>query len=86
MIPFKTLLPAVGLFLYAGVANADESTQYTKLLNPILESGKTVLGDPIAYPAGTPKVTAATVVLPIANGPPTTVSDPPETVTVFAFV
>jgi quercetin dioxygenase-like cupin family protein len=59
----KFLLPTAGFLLLAGAAIADESPQYTKLLTPILESGKTILDQPIAYPAGTPKVTAAMVVL-----------------------
>jgi quercetin dioxygenase-like cupin family protein len=59
----KFLLPTAGFLLLAGAATADDSPQYTKLLTPILESGQTILGQPIAYPAGTPKVTAAMVVL-----------------------
>ena len=61
---YKIFLPTIGFLLFAGVATADESTQYTKLLTPVLESGQTIIGQPIAYPAGMPKVTAATVVLP----------------------
>ena len=59
----KFLLSTAGFLLLAGAATADESPQYTKLLTPILESGQTILGQPITYPAGTPKVTAAMVVL-----------------------
>jgi quercetin dioxygenase-like cupin family protein len=59
----KILLPTAGFLFFAGSAIADESPQYTKLLTPILESGQTILGQPIAYPAGKPKVTAAMVVL-----------------------
>lgn len=64
MIPLKTLLPTTCLLLLAGLAIADEHTSYDKLLTPIMESGKTIIGQPIAYPTGTPKVTAVMVVLP----------------------
>lgn len=64
MQQYKILLPTIGFLLFAGAAAADESSQYVKLLTPVLESGQTILGQPIAYPAGTPKVTAALVVLP----------------------
>ena len=64
MTPYKILMPTVCLILFTGLAQAEESTQYGKLLTPILESGQTIIGQPIAYPAGTPKVTAAIVVVP----------------------
>src|SRR5262249_19960669 len=60
---YKILLPTVGFLMLTGAAIGDESPQYTKLLTPILQSGQTTLGQPIAYPTGTPKVTAAMVVL-----------------------
>ena len=63
MIPLKTLLSAACLLLFAGLATADESTSYKKLLAPLLESGETIIGQPIAYPTGTPKITAAVVFL-----------------------
>ena len=63
MTPFKTLLPTACLFAFAGFASAGENPEYSKLLTPILESGTTIIGQPIAYPAGTPKVTAAIVVV-----------------------
>jgi quercetin dioxygenase-like cupin family protein len=64
MTPLKTLLPAACLLLFTGLVAADESTSYSKLLTPILESGQTIIGQPIAYPTGTPKVTAAIVLVP----------------------
>ena len=45
-------------------ASAEESVSYKNLLTPILSSGTTIIDQPIAYPAGTPKVTAAIVVIP----------------------
>ena len=65
MTSFKTFLPSAFLLLFAAAAaTADESKQYNNLLTPILQSGETIIGQPIAYPSGTPKVTAATIVLP----------------------
>jgi quercetin dioxygenase-like cupin family protein len=66
MFPFKTLLLAVCLLAFAGLAAADENTSYPaykKLLTPLLESGQTIIGQPIAYPTGNPKITGAVVLL-----------------------
>ena len=50
--------------LAARAEDAKPPASYESLLTPLLQSGKTVIGDPIAYPAGTPKVTAAIVTIP----------------------
>jgi quercetin dioxygenase-like cupin family protein len=50
-------LPAFGVY-------AEESVTYQNLLTPLLSSGTTVIDQPIAYPEGTPKVTAAVVAIP----------------------
>lgn len=52
------------LLLFAAPVFAEEPVSYKNLLTPLLATGETILGQPIAYPAGTPKVTAATVVIP----------------------
>ena len=67
MNPFKTFLTTSCLILISGLATADDTPtppSYQKLLTPLLESGQTIIGEPIAYPSGTPKVTGAVVVLP----------------------
>jgi quercetin dioxygenase-like cupin family protein len=64
MTRFRTLLPTLCLILLPGLAAAAESASYASLLTPLLQSGQTIIGQPIAYPAGTPKVTAAIAVLP----------------------
>jgi quercetin dioxygenase-like cupin family protein len=54
-------------FLLAALAvsaKAEEANAYQNLLTPLLSSGQTVIGQPIAYPSGTPKVTAAIVTIP----------------------
>ena len=45
-------------------ALGEEPKAYQNLLTPLLSSGETVIGQPIAYPAGTAKVTAAIVTVP----------------------
>jgi quercetin dioxygenase-like cupin family protein len=50
--------------LYAGPALAEDTISYQTLVTPLLESGKTIIGDAIVYPAGTPKVTGAIVTVP----------------------
>lgn len=57
-------LAASSLAARAEEASPPPASTYQNLLTPLLQSGKTILGDPIAYPAGTPKVTAAIVVVP----------------------
>lgn len=55
---------AAGFLALPLAAVAEESTQYQNLLTPLLSSGTTIIDQPIAYPAGTPKVTAAIVTVP----------------------
>jgi quercetin dioxygenase-like cupin family protein len=54
---------AVGLTLVASPVSA-ESAQYKSLLTPLLDSETDIIDQPIVYPPGTAKVTAATVVIP----------------------
>lgn len=49
---------------FAFGAVAEESVTYQNLLTPLLSSGTTIIDQPIAYPEGTPKITAAIVVIP----------------------
>jgi quercetin dioxygenase-like cupin family protein len=63
MTRIATLL-AAALFAVPFAARAEESPQYQNLLTPLLSSGTTIIGQPIAYPEGTPKVTAAIVSIP----------------------
>ena len=63
MTRIATLL-AAALFAVPFAAHAEESPQYQNLLTPLLSSGTTIIGQPIAYPEGTPKVTAAIVSIP----------------------
>ena len=65
MIPFKAVSLAALLsvsFLAPGAA--EETISYQNLVTPLLSSGETIIGQPIAYPAGTAKVTAAIVTIP----------------------
>ena len=58
---------ATVLVLFLALASplaAEESKQYQNLLTPILESGETIIGQPIVYPTGTPKITAVIVTIP----------------------
>jgi len=57
-------LVALALPLLAGHAAAEDLSRYQALLTPLLQSGQTVIGQPLQYPAGDPKVTAAIVTLP----------------------
>ena len=58
------LLAAVALLTLPLAARVEEPAQYQNLLTPLLSSGTTIIDQPIAYPAGTPKVTAAIVTIP----------------------
>ncbi|CAN5188839.1 hypothetical protein BH10PSE9_BH10PSE9_13850 [soil metagenome] len=57
------LAAAILLLLSLNPAPA-EDISYQTLVTPLLESGTTIIGDAIAYPAGTPKVTGAIVTIP----------------------
>lgn len=45
-------------------AAAEEPVSYKTLLTPLLSTSETVIGQPIAYPSGKAKVTAAVIMLP----------------------
>jgi quercetin dioxygenase-like cupin family protein len=61
----RTLTAAALLSVsFAASAVAEESVTYQNLLTPLLSSGTTIIDQPIAYPAGTPKVTGAIVTIP----------------------
>lgn len=58
------VLAFVLIFAVAGKPAATQDAKYQNLLTPILSGNQTIIGQAIAYPAGTPKVTAAIVVIP----------------------
>ena len=57
LLAFLALLPAAS-------APAEEAISYKTLVTPLLATSQTVIGQPIAYPAGTAKVTAVIVTIP----------------------
>jgi quercetin dioxygenase-like cupin family protein len=63
---FKTgfLLALAFAFAIAVPAATKESVQYRSLLTPLLQTETDIIDQPIVYPSGTPKVTAAIVVIP----------------------
>jgi quercetin dioxygenase-like cupin family protein len=60
-IPFLVL--AFIIAAAPAAAEETESAQYQSLLTPLLSGNTTIIGQQIAYPEGTPKVTAAVVVV-----------------------
>ena len=64
MIPFKPMFAVALLLAFAGGPAAAQDARYQNLLTPVLSGGTTIIGQEIAYPAGTAKVTAALVVIP----------------------
>ena len=62
----RNLLTALALLWIIGPATAEDLTPqaYQNLLTPLLQSSTDVLGEPLAYPDGTPNVTAAIVTIP----------------------
>lgn len=58
----RSLLPL--LLMLAPAALAEEPVAgYQNLLTPLLVTGETVIGQPIVYPAGKAKITAAIIVI-----------------------
>ena len=53
----------IAVFAIAAPAVAEESAQYKSLLTPLLETETDIIEQPIVYPPGTPKVTAAVVTI-----------------------
>ncbi|MDR3472520.1 MAG: cupin domain-containing protein [Devosia sp.] len=58
------ILALIAWPLLALSPRAEDLSPYQALLTPLLQSGQTVLGQPLQYPAGDPKVTGAIVTLP----------------------
>jgi quercetin dioxygenase-like cupin family protein len=58
------ILALAFLAAVAAPAAAQDSAQYQNLLTPLLSGNTTIIDQAIAYPEGTPKVTAAVVVIP----------------------
>jgi quercetin dioxygenase-like cupin family protein len=58
------ILALAFLAAVAAPAGAQDSAQYQNLLTPLLSGNTTIIDQTIAYPEGTPKVTAAIVVIP----------------------
>ncbi len=52
------------VFLALRPAAALEDAKYQNLLTPLLSTDADIIGQPIAYPSGKPKVTAAIVTIP----------------------
>jgi len=60
----RRVILLVPLLLLVPAARAEDLSQYQSLLTPLLQSSTDTVGQPIAYPAGAAKVTAAIVTLP----------------------
>ena len=65
MRPFARILSTAAILAVPAFgAAAEESVTYKNLLTPLLSTGTTVIDQQIAYPEGTPKITAAIVTIP----------------------
>lgn len=60
-------LPVLAVLALPAHALDPGAGQYENLLTPLLSGNQTIIDQTIAYPDGTPKVTAAIVVLPPGN-------------------
>jgi quercetin dioxygenase-like cupin family protein len=61
----RTAIAAIAVLpLMAAAAYAEDLSQYQSLLTPLLQSSQTTIGQPIEYPAGPARVTAAMVTVP----------------------
>lgn len=66
MLPLKIAIVAgiAMAYVIAHPLRADEHASYQNLLTPLIETRTDIVGQPIAYPPGTPVVTAAIVTIP----------------------
>jgi quercetin dioxygenase-like cupin family protein len=60
----RTAAFAAVLAFVAVQASAEEATSYENLLTTILSGNTTILDQAIAYPSGTPRITAAIITIP----------------------
>jgi quercetin dioxygenase-like cupin family protein len=69
MRPFARLAVPLAFAFVAVPAFADDQTAntYQNLLTPVLSGNQTIIDQTIAYPAGTPNVTAAVVTIPVGG-------------------
>ena len=61
---FRRIVIALVATLSVAPALAEESISYKTLVTPLIETSRTIIDQPIAYPAGTAKVTAVIVTIP----------------------
>ena len=67
MLPTRAgtgILAAILLAVSLAFAAAEDAAAIKPTVTPVLESSTTIIGQPIAYPAGTAKVTAAIITIP----------------------
>ena len=67
MLPTRAgtgILAAILLAASLAFAAAEDAAAIKPTVTPVLESSTTIIGQPIAYPAGTAKVTAAIITIP----------------------
>ena len=67
MTPCRTALALSLAIAFTAPAAAEQTVSYQNLLEPLFNGNETVIGQTIAYPEGTPRITAAIVVLPPAS-------------------
>ncbi len=60
----RASLALAAALLSATFAHAEEAISYKTLVTPLLETTETIIGQPLAYPDGTAKVTAVIVTIP----------------------
>jgi quercetin dioxygenase-like cupin family protein len=60
----RSSILALAFLAAAALPAAAQDSQYQNLLTPLLSGNQTIIDQTIAYPEGTPKVTAAIVVIP----------------------
>src|SRR5436190_14809256 len=64
MIPRRTLLAVVILVLSLTGASADDAVSIKPTVTPVIDASQTILGQPLAYPAGTAEITASVITIP----------------------
>ena len=67
MLPSRTGTGILAAIILAGslaFALAEDTAAIKPTVTPVMESGTTIIGQPIIYPVGTAKVTAAIVTIP----------------------
>lgn len=64
MLPRRTIFSVGILVLSLAGASAEDAVALKPTVTPVIDASQTILGQPLAYPAGTAEITAVIITIP----------------------